>query len=245
MRSAILLLAMLLIARTASAQLANVGGVLVSRGNRLPVEGVRVAILGTALSVSTDSGGRFELAGIPPGIRVLQARAIGFAVASWLIDLVDGQTFRDTFDIEPRLLALTPINVLGDPTDWRSEAAFERRRMRGEGYFFTREDISQRAPNSISDLLRTVPGVLTVCTSRGCIVRMARTTNQCLPEFYLDGFVATRATGADFPINVASIRGIEVYRTVSEVPPEFQKIGLRCGVIAIWTIEPGERFDNR
>lgn len=224
---------------------ASVSGVLVSRDNRLPVEGVRVAVLGTAIFAATDSAGRFDLPGIPAGVRVLQARAIGFTVASWLLDLSEGQSFRDTFDIEPRIVAVAAVTVVADPTDWRSEAAFERRKARGGGVFLSRDDIRQRRPTNLADLVRGVPGVMTQCAARSCTIRMARSTRQCTPEYFLDGYPATFATGANFPISVAAIRGIEVYRNQFEVPAEFQKTNLLCGVIAIWTIDPGERFDDR
>ena len=237
----------LLHAGAAAAQVpATVSGVLVSRDNRLPVEGVRVAVLGTGLFAATDSSGRFELAGIPAGVRVLQARAIGFIVASWLLDLTEGQSFRDTFDIEPRVVAVAAVNVTADPTNWRSEAAFERRKASGSGVFLSREDIRQRRPTNLADMMRGVPGVFTSCNNaRACTVRMMRSTRQCSPEYFLDGYPATFSTGASFPIDIASIRGIEVYRNQFEVPAEFQKTNLLCGVIAIWTIDPGERFDDR
>lgn len=247
MRSLALALALLWIAWPAQSQVTtSISGVLVSRENRLPVEGVRVAVLGTPLAVATDSAGRFELIGIPAGVRVLQARAIGYIVASWLLELSEGQSFRDTFDLEPRVVTVAAVTVTADPRDWRSEAAFERRMAHGTGVFLTRADIQQRRPANLADLMRGVPGVLTHCSNpRTCTVRMIRSTRQCSPEYFLDGYPATFATGASFPINIASIRGIEVYRNQFEVPPEFQKINLTCGVIAIWTIDPGERFDDR
>ena len=239
--------AFLLSAGSLPAQIpASVSGVLVSRENRLPVEGVRVAVLGTPLAVATDSAGRFELDGIPAGVRVLQARAIGFTVASWLLELTEGQSFRDTFDLEPRIVTLAPVTATADASDWRSEAAFERRRARAEGIYLTREEIRTRRPTNLADLMRGVPGVFSHCTSqRNCTIRMIRSTRQCSPEYFLDGYPATFATGASFPINIAAIRGIEIYRNQFEVPAEFQKTNLLCGVIAIWTIDPGERFDDR
>ena len=80
-----------------------------------------------------------------------------------------------------------------------------------------------------------VPGVFTTCRGPGgtCQVQMMASGKNCSPEWFLDGFPATQAVGPDFPIQ--RIRGVEVYRSIFEVPPEFQRSTLRCGVIAVWS----------
>ncbi len=231
---------------TAAAQTpARVGGVVLDRDSRRPVAGARVAVLGATEATTTDSAGRFELNRVAAGVRVLQARSIGYLVGSWLVDVGEGQAFQGTFELEPRTIEVPGVTITADAAaNWRSEAGFERRRANGNGVFIGREDIRRRRPATITDLLRGVPGVVTTCTSRGCVIQMARSTLLCRPEYFLDGHPATFATGANFPISVSSIRGVEVYRSEFEVPSEFQKINLRCGIIAIWTIEPGEDLDR-
>jgi hypothetical protein len=226
---------------------AVVTGVVVDRTNQTGIEGARVTLLGTGLATTTDSAGRFRLRGLPAGMRLLQIRAVGYAAGSWLLQLAEGQRLTDTFDLEPRAVEMAPVDIRGAPPDvgWRSEAAFEQRRQSGNGFFITREDILRRRAVNVADLMRTVPGVMSTCTSRGCVVQMVRSTSACRPEYFLDGFPATFSTGPNFPINVAAIRGVEVYRDPGEVPTEFQRPNLRCGVIAIWTIDPGETFDRR
>lgn len=224
---------------------AAVGGVLVQRDSRAPVDGARIAVVGTAQAATTDGEGRFELRGIPAGIHLLQARAVGFVVGTWLIQLNDGQSLRYTLELEPVAVTLDAVTVLADPGDWRSAAGFERRRANGVGVFLTREDIRRRQPGSVADLMRSVPGVITNCRGGGCVVQMIRSTRSCPPVYYLDGYPATLATGANFPIDIAAIRGVEVYRNEMETPVEFLKPGLRCGVIAIWTMEPGTPFERR
>lgn len=241
-RHVIPLLGCLIAAPLASQTPATIGGVLVGRDTRLGIEGARVTILGTSLVATTDSSGRFFLGGVPFGVRVIQARAVGFAVGSWLLELSEAQDFRDTLALDPRVFTLEAVTAIADPADWRSDAAFARRRAAGDGFFLTREDITGRRAQTVADLMRTVPGLITTCRGGNCRIMMMRSTRQCSPEYFLDGYPATFSTGANFPISISSIRGIEVYRNASEAPPEFQRIGLRCGVIAIWTINPGERF---
>jgi len=224
---------------------ASVQGTLVDRTSRAPVDGARVAILGSGLAVSSDSAGRFALSGLPAGVRVLQVRAIGYATGSWLLQLAEGQDLVQDFELERRDVTVKGVDVVAQPErSWRTEEAFEQRRLSGRGFFITREDIHNRRANTLADLMRVVPGVMTTCRSGNCVVQMGRSTRQCRPEYFLDGYPATFSTGPNFPINYVGIRGIEIYRDPSEVPQEFQRPGLLCGVIAIWTIEPGEDLDR-
>ena len=240
-RSAALAIAL---AHPALAQTATVAGSLVDRTSRLPVEGARVAILGTGLGASTDQAGRFEVTSVPSGIRVLQVRAIGYAVGSWMVELGDGQVLRQVFELEARAIQLDSISVTAAAfTGWRSEAGFEERRARRIGFFLGRQEIQQRHANTIGDLMRVVPGLMTTCRNSGCVVRMERGTQNCLPEYFLDGYPATFSTGPNFPIT--QIRGVEIYRDRFETPAEFQRPNLQCGVIAIWTVEPGTPLERR
>ena len=221
----------------------SLGGTLIAQDSRAPIEGARVTILGTALVTSTDSAGRFEFSVVPAGVRVVQARAVGFTVGSWVVQLSFGQVFRQVLELESYALDVPGVTVTDvDRTGWRSEAGFEDRRRRSTGYFITREDIAHRRAESLTDLMRGVPGVMTTCRYRNCQILMSRSTQPCAPEYFLDGHPASLATGPNFPIN--QIRGVEVYRSASETPAEFQRFNLRCGVIAIWTVEPGEPLNR-
>lgn len=231
-------LAALAFALPLAAQTAAVAGSLINRESRTPIEGAHVSIVGTGLDASSDAQGRFQLTGIPAGVRVIQVRAIGFAVGSWVVQLDEGQSFSQILELAPRALEVEGVTVTGrEDATWRSERGFEERRQSGRGFFITREMIQQRNAQNITDLLRSVPGVISTCGGRGCIVRMSRSTTQCQPEYLLDGYPATFSTGPSFPIQ--QIRGVEVYRDRFETPPEFQRPNQQCGVIAIWTVEPG------
>lgn len=213
---------------------ASIVGHVVDRQTRAPVQGAHVRLTWTEKSAIADSAGRFELAGLVPGMGLLQVRAIGFRIGSWSVTLASGSVVADTFELDAVPIELSELVVPAKPSeDWRSPEGFERRRHRGGGYFVTEEMIRQQRPTALVEVLRTVPGIDTNCNIRGCVVRMVRSTRGCSPEYFLDGFPATFATGPEFPIQ--AIRGIEVYPDEFSVPIEFQRIGLRCGLIAIWT----------
>jgi hypothetical protein len=213
---------------------ASIVGQVVERQTGAPVEGALVRLTWTGRAARTDSAGRFELGNLMPGAGLLQARAVGHRLGSWAVLLAEGTVLTDTLELEAIPVELSELVVPGVPQDdWRSAEGFEQRRRKGGGYFITEQQILQQRPNSLAEALRQVPGVLTVCGFRGCQVRMVRTRAGCAPDYFLDGFPATLATGPDFPIQ--GIRGIEIYPDEFAVPSEFQKINLRCGIIAIWT----------
>jgi carboxypeptidase family protein/TonB-dependent receptor-like protein len=219
--------------------IAAIGGRLVARASRAPIEGAHMTVLGTGLSTWTDSAGRFTFASVPAGVRVVQARIVGYSVGSWIIQLNDGQAFSQELEMEAHAVEVAGVTVTAHADEgWRSEAGFERRRQHAQGYFFTRDDILSRRVPTIADLLRTVPGVFTSCRGNNCQVMLGRSIERrCAAEYFLDGFPATFATGPSFPVN--QIRGVEIYRDITEVPVDFQRPNMRCGVIAIWTSEPG------
>ena len=234
--AAVLLLAVLA-PRPAEAQRRGAGslaGRIVNQLTREPVGGARIQLVGTSVAIFTDSAGRFGLERLPNGEVSIEARAIGYRMGRWQLTLPVGVTVDRVFEMEPLTVGLDTVTVETTPnTNWRSEVGFDYRRRRGMGYFITREDIDNRQAAIINDLLVIVPGVYASCGGGQCRALMMASGRNCLPEWFLDGHPATNAVGPDFPAR--NIRGVEIYRSVFEVPPEFQRSNLRCGVIAIWT----------
>lgn len=223
--------------RDAEAQVRRTGALaaqVVDQATRQPIPGVRVQLVGTRVAAFTDSAGRFGMEGLPNGEVSFEARALGYRQRRWQVVLPVGTTVERVFEMEPVSLALDTVRVAApEDRNWRSASGFETRRRRGIGYFITQEMIEERQANSAKDLLVIVPGVWTSCRAGRCDVQMMASGKNCVPEWFLDGFPATNATGWDFPAR--TIGAIEVYRSLFEVPPEFQRSNLRCGVIAIWS----------
>lgn len=229
----------ILSAAGAQAQVRGAGalsGRVLNRQTREPIAGVRVLLVGTRIATFTDSAGRFGMQGLSSGEVNFEARAIGYRVGRWQVVLPVGLEIERDFDLEPMNIALDTVTVAAKPDrgNWRSADAFESRRRRGIGYFITKEEINERQANNVTDLLRTVPGLIGICRAGSCDIQMLASGRNCRPEFFLDGYSATNSTGSEFPAR--TIGAIEIYRSVHEVPPEFQRSNLRCGVIAMWTI---------
>lgn len=213
----------------------DLSGRIVNGATREPIPGVRVQLVGTRVAAFTDSAGGFAMQGLPSGGPItFEARAVGYRMGRFELTLPAGIAVDRVFELEPVTVSLDTLSVATTPnTNWRSNEAFEARRRRGIGYFITKEIMQERQANNVRDLLVIVPGVWTSCRGITCEVQMLASGKNCLPEWFLDGHPATNSVGPDF--SALRIRGIEVYRSVFEVPPEFQRLNLRCGVIAIWT----------
>jgi hypothetical protein len=237
--AALLLAALALAPGSAQAQTPRRGagslaGRILNQLTREPVGGARIQLVGTRVAIFSDSAGRFGMDRLPSGEVSLEVRAIGYRMGRWQVTLPVGTTVDRVFEMEPLTVGLDTVTVETTPnTNWRNETGFDLRRRRGIGYFITRADIDNRQAAILNDLLIIVPGLYSSCGGGVCRVQMMASGRNCSPEWFLDGHPATNATGPDFPVQ--TIRGVEVYRSLFEVPPEFQRSNLRCGVIAIWT----------
>jgi len=214
---------------------ASIVGRLVDVESRAPVGRARIAILGAHHELASDSEGRFVGDHLASGTYVLQARAIGYAVGSWVVQLGDSETVTQVFELKRLPYVLDPVVVQRRLTFSAERLrAFERRRASGRGYFITAAQIEAEHPHALVDLLRNVPGVQMICAGASrCTVRMLRSPRNCKVDYVLDGFPATNSTSPDMA--TVGIIGIEVYRTLSETPLEFLRTDNVCGTIVIWT----------
>ena len=209
---------------------AGIAGQLVDRTSRQPLEGAAITVLGTPFVVRSSPTGQFTHSGLKPGVYVMQARALGYAPGSWVIELVERETLSVVIELEAMPIALPGV-IVEAPTLQRGMAGFALRRAAGRGVYLTEDDIKRANATRLSDLLRNVSGVRLICRYNGCRVRMAR--NDCQPDFFIDGLSANNSTSLEMP--VIGVTGIEIYRTITETPVEFLRGNNTCGTIAIWT----------
>ena len=214
----------------------RISGQVVDLASRAPVGGAVVLFLGTSHQTATDSSGRFSQAALGPGTYVLQVRAIGYGTGSWVLRLRDGEAVESLFEMEQLETELDPISVIATPgpTD-RRIVAFEERRSRGQGVFFTTEQIAASHASTLLDMLRGIPGVRLSCRSQECVVQMTRGAKGtgCTADWVVDGIPASLSGSPHIPI--VGIIGIEIYRSASEAPAEFLRPDSQCGVIVLWT----------
>ncbi len=210
-------------------------GRVIDQQSQLPLGGATVSLLGMHLQTATDTGGRFTHGGLGPGTYLIEVRAIGYGVSSWILKLKDGEVVDYTFEIAPLGVELDPVTVEGRPAyAERRLREFEERRRGGRGVFITEDQIKISHAATMADLLRAVPGVRLNCRSGNCTAQMTRgARGVCAADWVLDGMPATMSSTPALP--VVGIVGIEIYRSPGEAPAEFLKADSQCGVIAIWT----------
>ena len=213
----------------------GISGQVVNQQSRVPVSGARVNLIGTRLRTATDSAGRFSQVSLDAGTYILEVRAIGYGVTSWVLRLSDGQTVDYVFELEPLGVDLEPVIVEGRPGYFqRRMQEFEERRRAGRGIFITHEQIQTSHAATMADLLRGVPGVRLNCRSGVCSAQMTRTAHGvCVADWVVDGMPASVSSTPHLP--VVGIVAVEIYRSPNEAPAEFLKADSQCGVIAIWT----------
>lgn len=226
----------------------------VKRASGQAVAGALVAVAGDSTrSARTDAAGRFALGGVPSGTRAFDVRAVGLAPMNVVLDLRSG-AIRDTaIVLEKPAQPLQAVNVT-TRTSNIDRGEFDRRRHESAGYFMTAEDIAKTSPSNIADLFRRVPSVrvgmmpvngrgsrANIPTLQAMMINSAGKTQQCIPNFFLNGapyLVDDNHTFAELMdlVNPEDIKGLEVYRPGTPMPPQFDRSSLTgCGSIVIWT----------
>lgn len=223
--------------------------------DRRPAAGVDVAIWGTTASVVTGDDGRFGLADLPAGTRMLEARALGFAPSRQVITLASHRTATTYIVLSEKVPVLDAVTIYGRKNDLPSQLlGFLQRSHNGVGTFITMADIAKRRPYWISDVLHGIPGVH-VGPSRGpgTLVTMSRTVGfdpalgmRCRPVVYLDGVEWSSGSeafqlsnggplGPNFASMPDEVFGMEVYPRASDVPVRYRDPRAHCGAILIWS----------
>ncbi len=209
-------------------------GRVVDRRSQSPIRGALVTLSGTPSAATADSNGGFVHDGLAAGLYTLEARAIGYRMGSWTIELAEADSLRHVFELDLVDFELPPVVTTAEAAHAdRALREFERRRAAGRGVFITPAEIELRNPRTLDELLRDIPGVRTVCRQGGCTVRMTRSARPCRPEIFMDGMPATLAVPPNAP--AGDFLAVEVYRSLSETPGELLRPDNQCGVIAIWT----------
>ena len=233
---------------------ARLKGNVVDAGTQAPIVGARVVIAATGRYATTDSLGRFDLPKIPSGVIRFFFTAPGYPRTSVVIALAKGEQMDQRFEMESeatpgvatapgdttraaggrRVQELAPSTTTAEPSRGVRYEDFERRLRTGRGQYVTRELIESRGYNNLGDATRGLRGVTVECGGpRGCLIKMARTSPGCYPQYVVDG----RPDNNFGPyIAIRDIEGIEVYTGAADVPGEFAGTDAGCGVVVIWTV---------
>ncbi len=210
------------------------GRILTTSGDGLP--NVSVLIDLPAMRTTTDTAGRFTFARVRPGVRSVEVRAIGFRPSTIGINLRPGQTLQRDITLDRTVAVLGAVTVRATRRATWDSVGFESRRRQGNGYFFTREELS-----GIVDLgtaLRLVPGMRGRSNDRSQRLVAGRGAG-CFPAFVVNGIrvAAGQQIGPEAMFRAEDVRAMEVYNSRLSTPPEYQRF-VDCAVVVIWLRDP-------
>lgn len=208
-----------------------------------PIRDVEVT-LATQPPIRSDSLGRFFLSPVEPGKHELRVRRLAFAPAVVMFEVESEDTVTVTITLSVVARQLSAVLVHGDIARARALWQFEDRRRRGFGHFLTRQEIEDRHPLFLSDMVRRIPGArLSPAIGGRSVLRFTRAVmgggRDCPPQYWIDGVMAYGFNIDDMAPH--DVEGVEFYSGVSVIPPEFNnpRSNAACGVVVIWTRIPG------
>jgi hypothetical protein len=243
------LLVLALLPAAVSAQ--RVIGRVLESGTNKPVAnvGLRLENDGRIVSeVISDSLGRFTLRANGSGVYSLSTNHIGYAPARANVDLGVTDQIELAIHLTVSATEIAPIVIVARsraPDPALERVGFYDRKAEGFGVFKTPEEIEKRKPYATTDLFQSVNGVRLVYAGlRGKDILMTRGEDpNCSPRVIMDGVIVRhggRYSRADDPvldqmIQPGDINAIEIYRSTSETPKQYQALDVVCGVVVIWT----------
>lgn len=222
----------------------RVTGRIVDRATATPVRFARITSLLDGSGHVADSAGAFAVRALPMGIARFIIRAPGYREQALIValaqdDSVDRLVEMDAADAPTSAPVpgagqpLAAVTVEAAPPPDLRLADFERRRRTGFGQYVDRVAIERSGAYTLQDILGRMRGIMLDCAQSSCQVRMSRSnTGDCLPDWYLDGYL-NNSFGPLTPIR--DVAALEVYLGASDVPGEFAGRTAGCGAVIVWT----------
>ena len=238
---------------------AQLVGVVLADSTRKPIAGVEVVLPTLGLATRTNERGEFRIADVPAGRHQVIARRFGYGPLEATVSVAGTETV-DRKIFLTRIAILDTMSVTGSANRrGNGFGAFEERRRMGLGKFIDSTELRKNEHRRLGDLLASMAGVKMVsppvCGANGlvsphCVVSgtarvVFNNRAHCPMQVVVDGATVYRAKVDDaewaymFDVtrfaSVQDLVGVEVYRTVAEVPPEFGGSASTCGLLMIWT----------
>jgi hypothetical protein len=208
---------------------------------RRPVAGAQVMVDDSVVG-ETDTTGAFAANAIPIawGANTVLVRRVGYAPLLRMFWVGEPKARRSlTAVLQRQAFNLPEVIVEGRGVTlvYGRMREFWRRRSRGWGRFFTREDIERRHPVQLSDMLRMIPGIAVIRTESTTHVRSTRSSagwaQGCELRIWIDGMQLSDAD-IDRMVSPEGVEAIEVYQG-PETPVELGGALNSCGSVVIWT----------
>ena len=201
--------------------------------------GARVDVIGTPGATLTKDNGEFMIANLPSGTQSVVVRQIGFAPEERSVDLSTRAPAKVNVTMARPATVLNTIVVKADREVGLERIGFTQRKKVGGGYHLDGDDIMKRAPNMLTDLFRSIPGLRVVPSGNGMdyTVESSRQVSGSCVKYFVDGapFEAVFPGDVDRILPPNEIAAVEVYNGIS-VPAQFQAAGQSsCAAIVLWS----------
>lgn len=235
-----LVLALALLAAGVHAQDADyrsdlIVGVQTPEGEPIPGATVLVGDRGA----STDAEGEATIEGVAQGryrVRVsflgyqpreLAARLEGPGPWGVIVEMAESRITMNGVVVEARDLSGSRL---------AADGFFDRLDL-GAGTVLNVEDLRRRNPVTLTDALRGVLGVRIRRGEQGPVAISQNAGSECALAVFLDGVPYRYASENLDAISAQNVVAVEVYRRPSQVPLQYNQLGVSdgCGVALVWT----------
>jgi iron complex outermembrane receptor protein len=211
--AAVALVAVLLAPAAATAQsTGTIEGVVTVAGSRLPLSEVTVTIAGTKHGSMTDAEGRYRIAGVELGDRVLVAQRLGHKPARKTVTVTAGEPVRGGFEMQEAAVVVAPMVV--------SATRELQRRADASATIEVLDGLEVRRTRAAhpSQIMNRVPGVhVSDLTGEGHSTAIRQPISTKPLYLYLEDGIPTRSTGffnhnALYEVNIPQSGGVEVLK---------------------------------
>jgi hypothetical protein len=210
-------------------------GTVVDHETRDPVWGAAVSLRagpsgtrGRGTRVTGDAG-RFLFRDVPQGSYLLSVTVQGYRTMVDTVEVSAEVELELLLPLSTEPIRLEPIIVIAErrPPPRRD---YERRRLSRSVFIVTREEIEERNPRLLTEMLNRTPGGIVLSTPPFGYTLFLR--GQCRPGIWVDGMKVPYVDSIDQLISPRDVEAVEVYHGF-ELPVEF---GVDpCGGVLIWT----------
>lgn len=177
----------------------------------------------------TGETGRFLFRAVPPGTYRLSVTIQGYRTMSDTLQVPAEGDLDLILPLSIDPIRLEPIIVTAERRP-PFRRGFEARHRTPSGFLVTREEIEERNPRLLTELLNRVPGGIVLSTPPFGYTLYLR--GQCRPGIWVDGLSVPYVDSIDQLISPQNVEAVEVYHGF-DLPVEF---GVNaCGGVLIWT----------
>jgi uncharacterized protein (DUF2141 family) len=200
--------------------------------------GSRVEVVGTDQVALTNDKGEFTITKLPSGSHVLLARHLGFGAQTVAVDLTSRAPQRVTIKLPKFVAMIEPVVVNARRAANLDRVGFSQRQKTGMGFYISPEQLKDRHPNLVTDILRTVPGLRISSGPEGDVVSSSRSVGlggDCV-QYYVDDmpWQSTQPGDVNQFVNPNEVVAVEVYQG-SNVPAQYSRGMGGCTTIVLWT----------